>query len=260
VKKTTIALILISIILIVACSPNKKIIPGQDNPVQKPVTDNGGKTISTTPTPAPKDDTVMVNGKVIVKDPDNVLVLVNKKRNLPSDWAPKNLVMPKVKFSSPGNIDKNKMQPIAAKALEELFNQAQKDGIVLAAVSGYRSYATQERLFNNEVKSVGGSFEKANQSVAQPGQSEHQTGLAMDVSCKSLNYLLNESFGDTTEGKWLKQHAKDFGFIIRYPSDKVDITGYSYEPWHIRYVGKDAANYIVSKNITFDEYNGEVLK
>jgi zinc D-Ala-D-Ala carboxypeptidase len=90
--------------------------------------------------------------------------------------------------------------------------------------------------------------------VALPGQSEHQTGLAMDVSSASVNFDLVDSFENTKEGKWLKEHAKDAGFIIRYPKDKTNITRYNYEPWHIRYVDKDTAKYIVDNNITFDQY------
>ena len=94
--------------------------------------------------------------------------------------------------------------------------------------------------------------------VAYPGQSEHQTGLAMDVSCQSVGFTLEEDFGQTTEGIWLSENAHKFGFIIRYGKDTTNITGYSYEPWHIRYVGKDAAKEIYDLNITLEEYLGDV--
>jgi hypothetical protein len=89
---------------------------------------------------------------------------------------------------------------------------------------------------------------------ATPGYSEHQTGLAIDVSAKSVNNRLDESFGDSVEGIWLATHAQEYGFIIRYPKDKSDITGYSYEPWHIRYVGKPLAKYIYENNLCLEEY------
>ena len=196
-------------------------------------------------------ETLAVNGKFMVKNPDSIQVLVNKSRNLPSDWVPPDRVELKV---APGKY----MRKEAAEALEVLFNQALKEGIKLYAVSGYRAYDTQKRIYDNEVKKSG--KEAANKVVALPGQSEHQTGMAMDVSCASVNFNLVESFENTKEGKWLKEHAKDSGFIIRYPKDKVIITGYNYEPWHIRYVGKDAASFITSYNITFDEYFGMVAQ
>ena len=89
---------------------------------------------------------------------------------------------------------------------------------------------------------------------ATPGFSEHQTGLAIDVSADSVNNRLDESFGDSTEGKWLAENAHLYGFIIRYPKDKTKITGYSYEPWHIRYVGKPLAKYIYENNLCLEEY------
>ena len=201
-------------------------------------------------------DTVYTDseGNSIVKNPDDVLVLVNKERNLQSDYKPEDLVIPEVNFSFDGNSEKKYLRNQAAKALEELFSEGEKQGIILYAVSGYRSYSTQERIFNNKVNKVG--IEAANKVVAYPGQSEHQTGLAMDVSSKSAGFSLEENFGQTVEGKWLKDNAHRFGFIIRYPKDKVDITKYNYEPWHLRYVGIEAASEIYEKQISLEEYLG----
>lgn len=201
-------------------------------------------------------DTVYTDseGNSIVKNPDDVLVLVNKERNLQSDYKPEDLVIPKVNFSFDGNSEKKYLRNEAAKALEELFSEGEKQGIILYAVSGFRSYSTQERIFNNKVNKVG--IEAANKVVAYPGQSEHQTGLAMDVSSKSAGFSLEENFGQTVEGKWLKDNAHRFGFIIRYPKDKVDITKYNYEPWHLRYVGIEAASEIYEKQISLEEYLG----
>lgn len=194
-------------------------------------------------------------GRVIVKNTDNILVLVNKNRNLPSDYVPEDLVVPNVRFPFEEFHEKKQMRREAAEALEELFSAAEEEGIYLFAISGYRSYARQKYLF--DVRAERDGFEAANKLMAYPGQSEHQTGLAMDVSCQSLGFDLNENFGQTVEGLWLKENAHKFGFIIRYQKDKVDITGYSYEPWHIRYVGKDAAKEIYEKNITLEEYLGD---
>ena len=93
-----------------------------------------------------------------------------------------------------------------------------------------------------------------------PGSSEHQTGLTIDVSAQSVSYRLDQRFGDTKEGKWLAKHCHEYGFIIRYPYDKEIITGYSYEPWHIRYVGTTVAAYLYKNNLTLEEYYGVTLK
>jgi D-alanyl-D-alanine carboxypeptidase len=94
----------------------------------------------------------------------------------------------------------------------------------------------------------------ADKYSARPGTSEHQTGLAADCSSPSVGYQLTAAFGDTEEGIWLKNHCNEFGFIIRYPQGKEEITGYNYEPWHIRYVGMKAASIIKEKNWTFEEF------
>jgi len=202
------------------------------------------------------EETVYIDdeGKKVVNNLDDILILVNKERNLPSDYKPSDLVIPNVRFSFEGEDQKKYMRKEAALALEELFREGEKEEIILYAVSGYRSYARQEILFNNRVERDG--VEEANKLVARPGQSEHQTGLAMDVSSKSVLLSLDEDFGETKEGIWLKENAHRFGFIIRYLKDKENITGYSYEPWHVRYVGKDTAKEIYEKGITLEEYLG----
>lgn len=192
------------------------------------------------------------NGLMVVTNASSNLVLVNKKRNLPSTYVPKDLVVPNVPFSFSGSSPKKLMRKEAAKALESLFAAAKKDGIKLKAVSGYRSYATQKSIFQRNAKLKG--EQAANRTSARPGQSEHQTGLAMDVSSASVGYALEQSFGTTKEGKWLAKHAAEHGFIIRYLKGKESVTGYSYEPWHVRYVGKTVAKEIMSKNLTLEQY------
>lgn len=200
-----------------------------------------------------------VNGKNVIQNPDNILALVNHQFSLPSTYAPKDLVRPKVAFSF-GNkdIEKSYLRKEAAVALEKMFAAAKKQNIELYAVSGYRSYERQDELFQAEINRVG--EEKAVQAVAVPGTSEHQTGLAIDISGKSVNLELTEKFGTTPEGKWLAKNAHKFGFILRYPKDKVDITGYQYEPWHFRYVGIKAAKVIYEKKLTLEEYFNIVKK
>ncbi|RIE02802.1 M15 family metallopeptidase [Cohnella faecalis] len=192
------------------------------------------------------------NGLAVISNPSSLYVLVNKKRNLSSSYAPKDLVQPDIPFSFDGDSPKKKLRRQAAEALEKLFAGAGKAGIELKGVSGYRSYATQKAIFTANADKKGEA--EANRTSAYPGQSEHQTGLAIDVSSAAVGYALEESFGKTKEGKWLAAHASEYGFIIRYPKGKEKITGYKYEPWHIRYIGKEAAKDITASGQTLEQY------
>lgn len=190
--------------------------------------------------------------KKIVENPHDILVLVNKEYALPADYVPEDLVIPNVRFPFVEDLPKKQLREVAARALEELFAAADQEGLELFAISGYRSYDRQEAIFAANVQKHG--EEAANRFSARPGESEHQTGLTMDVSSPSVGFDLVEEFGNTPEGQWLKKHASDFGFIIRYPEGKEHITLYQYEPWHLRYVGKKAAKEIMEKGITLEEY------
>lgn len=185
------------------------------------------------------------------QDPTDTLILVNKHNRAPA--VPIALVKPDVPPTREALSENIYMQPEAAEALEELFAGAKEDGITLLATSGFRSYSTQKAIFERKLEKM--SERAANASVAKPGYSEHQTGLAMDVEGQSsLGMGLVEDFGETPEGKWLAQHCHEYGFIIRYPKGKTDITGYIYEPWHIRYVGKEDAAEIAALDVTLEEY------
>lgn len=177
--------------------------------------------------------------------------IVNKQYILDRDYRPDVLVIPKVKVLEPGNIEKNHMEETAATQLEQLFKAASKEKVELVAVSGYRSYNRQKTIYNNYIKQYGRAY--TDTVSAQPGKSEHQTGLAMDVSAKSVGYSLTEKFGTTKEGKWLAEKAHQYGFILRYPKGKEKITGYAYEPWHIRYVGKELATALYTNQLTLEE-------
>ncbi len=193
------------------------------------------------------------NGIKVIMNPDNILALVNKEQILPATYKPKDLVVPNVPFAfSETNVDKRYMRREAAKALEEMFAAAHQAGIEFVAASGYRSYERQKALFDEEVKKNG--KEEAIHAVAMPGSSEHQTGLAMDITSPSIKNALTLAFGETKEGKWVAAHAHEYGFIIRYPKGKEAITGYEYEPWHLRYVGKKVATVLFKKGITLEEY------
>jgi D-alanyl-D-alanine carboxypeptidase len=200
-----------------------------------------------------------VDGKKVIQNPENIMVLVNKEYGLPDGYAPADLVRPNVAFSfGDQDIEKSYMRKEAATALEKMFTEAANHNLQLFAVSGYRSYERQVQVFNNEVQKVG--KEKAVQAVAVPGTSEHQTGLSMDISSGSANSALSEQFGETPEGKWLVENAHKFGFILRYPKGKEGVTGYQYESWHFRYVGVKAAADIYENGLTLEEYFNVVEK
>lgn len=187
-------------------------------------------------------------------NPDSITVLVNKELPLPKDYIPADLVIPNVLFEISYFDEKKQMRAEAANALEELFGAAQKNGLALCAVSGYRSYQRQYDIFTANIRRKG--LEHTLQFSAKPGYSEHQTGLSIDVSTQSVKYRIDATFAGTPEGKWLAENAYLFGYIIRYPEDKSEITGYAYEPWHIRYVGKKFAKYLYDNNLTIEEYYG----
>lgn len=199
-----------------------------------------------------------VNGLPTIQNPENILALVNKEYALPGDYEPSDLTVPNVEFSFKEDIDKRYIRKEAAKALEDMFTAAKKQGFQLVAVSGYRSYDRQKTVYDTEVSQKG--EKKAKEAVAFPGQSEHQTGLAIDISSRSAGTALSEAFGNTKDGKWVEDNAYKYGYIIRYPKNKESITKYKYEPWHIRYVGKKAAKVMKEHDLTLEEYFKEVKK
>ncbi|MFC7680554.1 D-alanyl-D-alanine carboxypeptidase family protein [Paenibacillus sp. GCM10028914] len=195
------------------------------------------------------------NGKQVVTNEESVTVIVNKERSLPDGYEPPDLTEPNVPFSFNEAHEKRKMRKEAAEALEKLFAAADSEGIELRAVSGYRSYERQKSVYENHVATKGEA--EASRISAVPGTSEHQTGLTIDVSSPSAGNALEQSFGQTKEGIWLADNAPKYGFIIRYPEGKEGITGYVYEPWHIRYVGEDLAPDIAESGLTLEEYFDE---
>lgn len=185
-------------------------------------------------------------------DPSSITVFVNKEYALPKDYVPKDLVIPDVLFDIVGYDERKLLRSEAAIALEQLFAAASADGYTLYGVSGYRSYTRQETIFKNNIVKKGKKHTLKYSAV--PGTSEHQTGLSIDVSTKEMKFRLVTTFANSPEGKWLADHAHNFGYIIRYPKNRSKITGYAYEPWHIRYVGKDLAKYLYTNGLTLDEY------
>jgi len=194
-----------------------------------------------------------INDDSVVTNVSAYDMIVNKSRHLSSSYVPEDLVLLDGIPTSLQNPEVNQLRKVAYDALKELFTKAKEEkSFELYARSGYRSYNTQVSLYNSYVSNHG--KEAADKFSAKPGQSEHQTGLAMDITCEAMNYLLDVTFGDTEEGKWVAENAYKFGFVIRYPKGKEEITGYQYEPWHLRYVGVTLANEVYDSQLTLEEY------
>lgn len=186
-----------------------------------------------------------------IQDPDHPHLLVNDDHVLEAAYEPEDLTVPDVRFSFSEALDRRLMRDMAASALERLFESAQEDGYELFAISGFRSYERQEQLFTAYAEEHG--EDAAREILAIPGGSEHQSGLAMDVSSASNGFLLNQDFAGTDEGEWLLEHAHEHGFIIRYPEGKEEITGISFEPWHIRYIGEEIAEKLYHSGLVLEE-------
>jgi D-alanyl-D-alanine carboxypeptidase len=202
--------------------------------------------------PAPNQEAEGVEKGILIENPDSLDVIVNKKRNLPENYVPEDLTALTDIPTFLSNPEVNQLRKAAYEALKELFDAAKEEGYELHARSGYRSYYTQASLYTSYVENYGKAA--ADKYSAKPGQSEHQTGLSMDITCEAINYKLDTTFGETEEGKWVAENAHRYGFIIRYPKGKEDITGYAYEPWHIRYLGVELAEKIYESGLTLEEY------
>lgn len=179
------------------------------------------------------------------KDLNTNTILVNKYNYLTEDYVPENLQTVDKKYSSKAL----QLVDYAKEAFEELSEAASKENYTVLAMSSYRSYQYQYNLYNRYVNTDG--IEAADTYSARPGYSEHQTGLAVDVYNGKEDFT---NFEKTKEYNWMQDNAYKFGFILRFPKDKVLETGYQYESWHYRYVGKEIAKYIHDNNLCFEEY------
>lgn len=157
------------------------------------------------------------------------ILIVNKSLPLPSTFG-------------------NGLRPELTSAFAKMKAAARKAGVPLRIISGFRSYASQKSVYAAKVRQYG--FATAQLRSARPGHSEHQTGLAIDVNS------ISQSWGDTAAGKWVARNAHTYGFIVRYPRGKTGVTGYAYEPWHLRYVGVEVASHLHAKKLTLEEYLG----
>lgn len=180
----------------------------------------------------------------IVENPDDVTVLVNKLHEIPKGWKPDDLE---------DVIDcHQQLRHEANEAYTKFYQAAKAKGIAIYTISGYREPETQQLYWDNSVKVFG--EEHAIQYNAYPRRSEHELGLSVDISYTTEGDRLSEKVADSALGKFIESDAYKYGFILRYPQDKVRITGYGYEPWHIRYVGVDLATQLHQENKTLEEY------
>jgi zinc D-Ala-D-Ala carboxypeptidase len=183
--------------------------------------------------------------------PSAVDVLVNKRVRLPDDWRPRRRVVPAVPFTFAGFHEKRQLRPVAARALEALFADAAAAGTPLAGVSGYRSEATQRSLFEYHVGRLG--LAAAQRVSARPRHSEHETGLAIDVTGADGGCAAEPCFAGTRAARWVARRAPQHGFVVRYPEDGEASTGYAYEPWHLRYLGVARARALAASGLTYEE-------
>ena len=190
-----------------------------------------------------------------LSEPTSIWVVVNKLRPLqPATYIPPDLVTPNVPLRVPGN-ESMQVRKVVASAMEDMFAAAKADQVALMLSSGYRSYTYQVGLYSGYVSTSGKTG--ADTYSARPGYSEHQTGLAFDVEPLNQQCDVDQCFANLPAGKWIAAHAYEYGFLLRYPADKTSITGYTYEPWHLRYVGKSLAMELHNQHVeTLEEFFG----
>jgi len=228
------------------------VTPTSEAPLEEPTnTPEPGATL-VTPEPATADpiptSTPGEDGVIILACGD-LLAPLDKLHRLDAACAPTDLVvLPAELLWAEGRA----MRREAALALESLLNAAAVEGHNILVRSAYRSYDLQQAVFDANVALNG--LEQTKRDTAIPGHSEHQLGTTADVTSASVDWELYESFGVTPEGLWIAAHSWEYGFIISYPDGFEEITGYSYEPWHVRYVGVSVAADVVASGLTLHEY------
>lgn len=189
----------------------------------------------------------------IIYNFEQYITLANRSHLLESGYVPNDLVKTTVRRAS--GTSPMELRKAASDALSDMFAAATEAGYTLYLKSAYRSYQTQKTMYNNRLAKMG----RDDGLVSYPGASDHQTGLGVDV----LNYAwtlkdgMNKEFAKTAEAQWMLEHCQEFGFVLRYMEDKEDITGIKFEPWHFRYVGKEAAAYIMENHLSLEEFTEE---
>jgi D-alanyl-D-alanine carboxypeptidase len=210
-----------------------------------------------TPTPTSTDPSLNADGSFNMdykstSDPNSTWVVVNKLRPLkPKDYSPADIINVPVAHDNPPRMRKS-----AGDWLVKMFAAAKKEGAgEMQIQSAWRPYDVQVSVYAGWVSSLG--KKQADLQSARPGFSEHQTGLAVDISPVPLSCALAACFGQTKQGKWLAANAWRFGYLLRYPKDKTPVTGYTYEPWHFRYIGQILATELHDKHVTtLEEFFG----
>lgn len=187
----------------------------------------------------------------ILANHNGYITLANRNVLLDEDYEPRDLV----NMTLRSVVSEDQLRKDAAQALSDMFADAEEAGYKLYIKSAYRSYRTQATMYYNRLEKLGYD----DQLVSYPGASDHQTGLGVDV----LNYEwtqkdgMNERFAAEEEAQWMANHCHEYGYVIRYLPDKEDITMINYEPWHLRYVGKEVAAYMAEKNLCLEEFTQE---
>jgi D-alanyl-D-alanine carboxypeptidase len=255
---TTVLAVVLTTGLLAACSGGAPEPSSSPAPSTSAATATASPSATETPTPTeeapPTSPTTPAFDKTAlsVDDPASLWVVSDKLRPLqPVDYAPTDLVTPDVVHQNPPTL---RAEPAAA--VVAMFQAGEAEGAGSFQVqSAYRSYDTQVSVYAGWVQRLGQA--QADAQSARPGFSEHQTGLALDISPVPLSCALQACFGDTTQGRWLAANAWRFGFLLRYPADKVAVTGFTYEPWHFRYVGVPLATEMHDTGVTtLEEFFG----
>ena len=249
-RRVVVAFVLVAVVLIGAMVARRG--DGDDarpkpSPTTAPPLVAGPTSSTVTKRPEPPPDGV-------TPDPDSLLVLVDHDRPLPEGYVPGDLVLLKVPFTFEAIDPRRFLRQEASAALDALFAAAKADSLPLLGVSGFRSAQTQAELFDDYAAKDG--VAAADRYSARPGHSEHQTGLAIDVVGADGLCPAEPCFAQRPEASWLAAHAHEYGFIVRYPADGEASTGYLYEPWHLRYVGLDAAAKIHRRGETLEHHLG----
>lgn len=191
--------------------------------------------------------------------PDSLWTVVSKDYPLTDKhYKPADLELMAVPTREDKTVEERSVRSLIQKPLADMFDAAKHEGFDLMVASGFRSYELQQTYFTSYSQTYGEA--EATKFSARPGESEHQTGLAVDISLVSRECYLDVCFGEKPAGKWLAAHAYEYGFTLRYPADKTNITQYQYEPWHFRFVGKDLARALHDSGLTLDEARPYLVK
>ncbi|TCI21924.1 D-alanyl-D-alanine carboxypeptidase family protein [Exiguobacterium sp. SL-9] len=236
--------------------------PKEDEPAEEPAADEPETEEAPVAEAPPVEEPAQTpsepleqNGTANVKL--DTLILVNKQIALPAGYKPKDLVTANIDFVDTATGERKMLRQEAARAIEKLMTGAKAANIELKGTSAFRSYDYQVQLFNNYVARDGKA--QAMKYSAPPGHSEHQTGLAIDVSSASVGYQLTQSLEQTKEGKWLADNAHTYGFIVRYQRAYEAETGYMFEPWHLRYIGVEHATNVHKTNVPLERYLEQLM-